>query len=57
MKPFDVHYPNNSREDEFKGKKDQKLQSKQNRLKVNSNEQGCAVKWCDEVKLNRIEKV
>lgn len=57
MKPFDVHYPNNSREEEQRLKKETKAQGKQNRLRVNSNEQGCTVRWCDDVRLNRIEKV
>lgn len=57
MKPFDVHYPNNSREEDAKPKKDNKPQGRQNRLRVNVNEQGCAVKWCEDVRLNRIEKV
>lgn len=53
-----MHYPNNSREEDLKGKKEMKSQQRgQNRLRVNTNEQGCAVKWCDDVRLNRIEKI
>jgi WD40 repeat protein len=40
-----------------RGKKEGKAQGRQGRLRVNGNEQGCLVKWCDEVRLNRLEKV
>lgn len=50
MKPFDVHYPVNQR-DNVPQKKTNKLSG------VSSGGQGAVTKWCDDVKLNRVERV
>jgi WD40 repeat protein len=58
MRPFDVHYPSNSPIDD-RTTKDLKASKKRgkNLSMVSSNEQGCVTKWCEEVRVNRMERV
>lgn len=60
MRAFDVHYPANSRiEDrtmkDLKASKDVKRAKKLNF--IGANEQGCVLRWCEDIKLNRLERV
>jgi len=55
-----VHYPANSRlEDrtakDLRASRDVKRGKKFNA--VSSNEQGCLTKWCEEIRMNRLERV
>ena len=59
MKPFDVHYPSNSRVEvgtkDIRASRDVRKGKKLNY--ISPTEQGCVTKWCEEVKLNRTERV
>ena len=57
MKPFDVHFPSNSRIDDRT--RDLKAsRGRSNKLSfISPTEQGCVTKWCEDVRMNRIEKV
>jgi len=55
LKPFDTHYPVNVREEE--GKFNMKKTNPKKLSKINSNQQGCLTNWCEDVRLNRLERV
>lgn len=55
MRPFDVHYPANSRIEE-RAVKDMSRDVRRGRKfnAVSANEQGAVTKWCEEIKMNRV---
>jgi WD40 repeat protein len=59
MKTFEMQYPTKEYGEE-RTMKDMKTskQAKSNKLAyVGPNEQGCVTRWCEDIKLNRIERV
>ncbi len=60
MRPFDIHYPSNSRIDD-RTTKDLKASKELRKTKkfnfIGPNQQGCVTRWCDDIKLNKLERV
>lgn len=57
QRPFDVHYPSNSRTEERPTKDSKDMKRAKKLSYVGSNEQGCLTRWCEEVKFSRVERV